>query len=659
MQVLDVALGLLAVLALCVFYAVQCRLPAALAPLAAVGTLLAAPGLLATVLPLRLVGALLYAACAALLVLTFVKNGPAACKVLADPAFLLFCGCAVFALCVLAVRRPLFSDWDEFSHWGTAVKMMKVNGALYTAHAGWYWTASQPPALPGFAWLVQYFGSFAPWKVFFAYDVVLFACFSSVLAMVSKKMAGFFVPVAVTLVILPFFFGTAQRTVYLSTGYMTAYADAVVGALFGGAVAFYYALRAAGRPGAYAALPLAALALCKDNLFALALLAAGMMAADTLFAVRAQHFRGWRLRKVWRAAGFFVAPLAAFFVWKAHVQAANLRNPVMQGAETGGSVGGGLAEAVREMFVPSARGDAFHNTLRDMASEFLSGKPWPASQAGSGIVTCALVLAVFGLAIGLAGTRAARVRAALAAGLSALGFLAYQFELFVYFAFLNPYGAGTPDYERYNEPFYIGWAMIALAVLALSLQTAPPGRAFAGRGAVTALAAGAAAMFCLNVLPGYSVLDYPDRDFDALRAEEARAVALAAEVEPGARVFFVSQGDDGGKWFRYHYYFQPVVLDYSEGGGTIVTKERDGVQFPIVFTPDELRAYLDGDRLHHGSGLPCGYILVEHADDEFVKSYAGLFTDGLAATEAGAPVLYRRGADGQFSPVAAKGGDAQ
>lgn len=589
----------------------------------------------------------------------------------AHPGFLLFIGFSLAALLVLAVKQPVFSGWDEFSAWGVSVKLTKFAGTLHTAApAGWWWTATAPPGLILLGWFPQGLSpTFAAWPVFFGYAMLLFACFSAVLAAASRRRFALWAPAAAVCLFLPFFFGTPERTTFLSTVYMTAYADLAAGILFGGNLAFYFVARQTRKaPAAWAALPLSAFALCKEDLFPVALVAAVLMAADTLFAEKADRFRGWRWRKLYRAAGFLAAPVAVHAVWANYAAAMNALNPVTGGAATSDSPVGAALRFLTELFIPSQRGERFMGTWHDMSSAFLTGYPYKASMFGGGLATALLVLALLALAVWLAPTRAQRRRTALAAGLSTLGFLGHQTFLFIYYAFLSKYASGIPDYNRYSSAYYAGWLLLALALLLLAAregaaerqsgtaQQTGTARALAAQGGAVALALCMAALFTIKVLPGYSVLDFPQSAYAALKAEEAEAAALAEKVDDGARVFFVKQGDTGEGWFRWHYYFYPHILDYSYGGTTFLPPTHEPGEAAAAYTaktnlpaeeltPEELAAYL----AQHG----CNYILAETVDDTFVNAYGALFTDGLAtAKNAGAPVLYRQNGGGLFAPVA-------
>ncbi|MDL2252542.1 hypothetical protein LJC49_00510 [Ruminococcaceae bacterium OttesenSCG-928-I18] len=668
MHYLDAGISLLALLGLCVFYAQPGRLGAALAPLGAVCTavlFLMVGGVLGLLLPAAF---LFTALCFTLCLFTLARTGPKkALRALRSPGFIFFVGMSALALVWFAVKAPVFSHWDEFSFWGTAVKLMKLSGGLYTtAETGWFWTSTEMPALPLLSWFMQFMGAaFAPWKVYLAYAVLFFAVASALTAPFGKRPVVA-LGLGLTGVLLPFFFLSPQRITALSPAYLSAYGDLPAGLLFGGALAFYFALRAGGQNGAFALLPLAALALVKDNTFPIALVAAALMAADTLFFCPAGGGVQAKVRKGLLLAGYFAAPLTVYTLWKQHAAFANAHNTVMAGEATGASPFGAAAESAAQLVGVRPRSEDFTRTLSEMWAAFTDGAFSPVSMVGSGLFTALLVLLLFALAILSGKDRGARLRAGLAAGLSTAGFLGFQFVLLTYFAFLNKYEGGLPDYERYSVSYFAGWLVLALLLLGLCARESAParrsavqgppagqaseateqkggrtGRELAAQGLVLLAAVGCTVLFALRVLPGYSVLDYPDRLYDPLRREEAKAGELAALVPEGERTYYIGQGDDGFGWFRTHYYFLPRILDYSGGGGSI-RSEAAGEPGEQVLSPRELREYLRENG--------CTYIYVGAVDDDFVEEYGTLFTDGLHAFE-GEPVLYERTDDGDYAPL--------
>lgn len=651
-------ISFIAILALCVFLAARCKVNAALTPLLALSiamvlfTLAGVAGYL--VLGGWLFCGLSLGLCIDCVLKIGVKKSFAA---LCTPGFFLFLGGSVLVLVLLAVKQPVFSMWDEFSTWGTATKLTRLYGALYpTAPTGLEWTMTEMPGLVLLGWFMQIWGDFAPWKCFFAYDMLLLACFAAALAPFEKKRA-LSVGLALCCALLPFFFLVPHRDTGLATVYMSAYADLPAGVMFGGAVVFYGARRAEGKCPLPALLPLAAAALMKDNTLPLALVAAGLAFFDTLFFVKADRKRKtWALQKGGLMASFFAAPVGMYLVWKGYTAWANGLNPATGGGETGVGPLTAVLQTTGQLVGATPATPRFEKALEEMPLAFLDGTGFPASMLGSGLATLLLILAIFTLAVVLAQGRHNKWRVGAVGLLSTGGFLGYQYVLFITYAAITKYPDGVPDYNRYSTSYYAGWLLVALFCLALGTRQKADGltpvearpalaaqkRALAAQSGVLVLALAACIGFGGKVLPNTTLLDYPSRLQADRRAEQATAEALADKMELDGRAFFVTSNDTGGKWFRYHYYLLPRILDYSEGGNVGPPKKNTG-DYYVAFTLEEFDAYL----VEHG----CDYILLEQNASRFRKTYKTLFSDGLKAWE-GKPLLYRRGDDGLFHLVA-------
>ena len=128
------------------------------------------------------------------------------------------------------------------------------------------------------------------------------------------------------------------------------------------------------------------------------------------------------------------------------------------------------------------------------------------------------------------------------------------------------------------------------------------------------------------------------------------AMEVQAAVPEDAHIFFVSQGDDGSRWFLYSYELYPWYLDYSGtdgqgGGGTFALPGalEEGTLYYHPYTAEEL---LDCMRQRG-----CDYVFVERSDDLFADGYGSLFSDGLAGCEEASAVYAWNEAEGQFDFV--------
>ena len=669
LQYFDLVLSFTALFGLCAFLTLKARLHSALAPLAALGI----TGIwftLAGVADLLVAGGwVFYLAAWGLGIFALVTKRSQARRLL-SPGAVVFWGLAVSFAVYFSVRQPMFHDFDEFSFWGPAAQMTSTTDHLYTiCEYGTPWQATQNCGLIVLSYFVQFFGTFAPFKVYLAYDLLLFACIAALVGVIGFKHYRLALPMAVIGWCTPWFFTVYARTVAVDDTYMSAYGDIPAGMLAGGAVAMWLALRSEKSAGPrWAVLPvLALMANIKDNTFPIALIAAGCIAADAFLFDYKDRWKQGLARRFGFAVLCLAAPLAQYKIWSNYIAVL-----VQKNAESGGtgvtslSPFGAALQGTKMLLglsVPeeyAARQEQFFAAIRNMWAAFLS-KERLVSMVGQGVLVTGLILGMFVIALVFAKGMRQRLRVLCWMGLSTLGFAAYSYVITISYGFIfKDFQAEILDaYNRYMYTYYIAWFVIAAAVLAWVVQT--------GRWRLLGQA-GALAFACLMllrvnmmVLPQMSVLGFSDATFADQYLIMEKVDAVKAQIDEDDRIFFVSQGDDGLLWFTYSCYFQPNILDYSgweldeetglygAGGGTFClpenmpeVKEGGALYFHAYSTEDFAKAVAE-------SG--CEYIFVEKLDAGFVAAYGSLFTDGLAAAENGETLLYRI-APGGYEPVA-------
>ncbi len=666
---LDTLLCFFTLLALAVAFAALRGVPAGAAPLLAVAAAMvwcSLAGVLGVLVPgAWALTALAFGLCAWAL----FKRRLALLKKLLCPGFLLFCGLGLVLLCYFALRQPVFSQYDEFVLWGTSAKLTKLSGQLYTvAEMGWTWPATQSPSLILLGWFAQLASpGFAAWKVYWAYDVLMIACTGALVAALPLRRWRLWLPLALAGLLAPFFFTQFYETTHLATAYLTAYADVAAGMLFAGALGAWFASRQTGGGLWAAALPLAALALAKYNVLPVALVAAGVMAADCLChglhakppgaRLVQKHPRLWQAgSRVAASAGLFAACLLPNAVWQRHIAWVVASGGVR---ETNRPASVAVWEALCQLLGLQPMEEAAARVLQEMGQGLLGraevGGQWvdgarPVSMLGSAVVVLLLITAVFVLAAVLAQKGTARRRVVVSGALLAGGFLGFLLMLLVFYGYiLHSRGSGSiPDFERYLAAYFIGWLLCGGVFLANTAQNPAKPRARWAQAASLALALVFIVPFARMVRPGYSVLGFSHSAFSAQARRQQVANAFLPHIPEGERVFFVDD-DTGEDWFGYSYYLLPRILDYSRYGGSSLARLSEDAQNPLyaaeVGDPDTFVPRYLAEK-----GI--GYIFVNRADAWFTAHYSHLFADGLAAAKAG-PALYAQGAQGLFAPVAA------
>ena len=635
--------------------------PAA-APLAAlsVAALLLLAGGLLNILPLAglvlLLGGIWGMAAEGVLARRSARPDPARAA-LDHPAAKVFWVLAVLLAVYFARLQPDFLNFDEYSSWGTAAKLMADNDQLYTlCDAGLPWQMTELAGLPLVSYFFQYFGDFAPWRAIYAADFVMLAACAAVAGCAKKARTA--LPLLLAALLVPTLLSVAGHTALLSTAWLEFLGDMPAGMLFGGAVAFWLVVRRAPLPARLLTLPVVLLAAnIKSNTLVLALAAAGLIALDCLFFPADDVPRGAKAAasRLGFSLACLAAPLVQYLCWSAHITPLVLKNA--QSGGMGDTAGASLPEVavngvrmllglpVTDYF--EARRTLFQSYGAAMQSAFFTRN---VSMLGTGAAVAVLSLVLFALAILLGANARARVNALVLGLGSVLCFGGYYLMLWLSYAFLLK--DSTPDnmasYARYFGSYYSGWLLIALAVLALACDTAP--KVVFGRAAALVTGAAFTLVFAVQTEPQFTILGVSEGEYAAVRANRAVANAAAQQISSGERVFLIRQGDEGFYWFLYNQTLRPLDLVYGEGGATYgdpaLTDAGDDPYF-APYTAEEFAAMVDEEDIT--------WLLVARVDETFTASYGDLFTDDLAAAQQG-PALYRVTAEG-YAPAGALTGE--
>lgn len=568
------------------------------------------------------------------------------------PAAKVFWVLAVLLALYFARLQPDFLNFDEYSFWGTAAKLMADNDQLYTlCDAGLPWQMTELAGLPLLSYFFQYFGDFAPWRALYAADFAMLAACAAVAGCAKKARVS--LPLMLGALLVPGLLSVAGHTALLSTAWLEFLGDMPAGMLFGGAVAFWLSVRRSPLPARLLVLPVVLLAAnVKSNTLVLALTAAGLIALDCVFfpAPDAPKGPAALLRRAGFALVCLAAPLVEYMAWSSHIAVL-----VQQNAASGGmgdTAGASLPEValngvkmllglpVTDYF--EARRALFWEYGAALQSAFFTRN---VSMLGTGLAVTVLVGILFLLALVLGANARARLHALVLGLGSGLCFLGYTLMLWLSYAFLlkDSSPEELASYARYFGSYYSGWLLVALAVLALACDAAP--KALWGRAGALAAGAVFAGTFAVQAEPQFTILGVSQGEYAAVRAQRAVAEAAAAVIQPGERVFLIRQGDEGFYWFLYNQTLRPLDLVYGEGGATYgdptLTGAGENDPYFAPYTAAEFSAMLQEENVT--------WLLAARVDEGFVASYHTLFTDDLAAAEAG-PVLYEMTPEG-FVPT--------
>ena len=542
------------------------------------------------------------------------------------PGFTLFLGGAAFIWLLFCVQQPMFTQWDEFTAWGLAPKMVVERGAFYVADPVNLKASFTYPATSLITFLFQPFGPWAEWasalpRERWAGGVLVFA-------------AGF---------LLPFFFSATPTGSYAAQ-YVNAMADLPLAMLFGGTLCLYFAV--GRRKIAYwlVALPLAVLTLTKDICFAYGLIAAFLIGLDQLVTADKPIKQSFP-RAFLRAGGLAVCVVAAFASWSRYTAA------VTPTVDTGASVGsaglsyGAVLTGGVKQLLGIGRDDKFAQIMAAMGDAFFTRR---ICLLGGGIMAVAVITMVAAAAFFAAEKGPARRRVLMAHLAFAFCFAAlYAFHLILYYYnFSDVEGLALKDYDRYLSPYYQAWMLAMLCLLA---------RSAAARWSCCVLACAAAAVvgiFCWRGIPAAGFWSDADSLY-TLRADvQDRADTMNTVLDWPDRVLVLSQGDDATRWYYYRYELTAQVVNgfggfYGRLGETQDRWDSDFMNlvesenwtlydYKAVCVPATLVAYMQEK--------DCDYLLIDRADDYLQREFSPYFEGGLTA-DMPATLYHFEGAD--------------
>lgn len=481
------------------------------------------------------------------------------------PGVVLFAVSCLAMLLFLAIRQPLMSEWDEFSFWGTAQKLLRTRGQIYTYYESSLLGRSIPPSL---AVLTYFFGgigtTFREWTCFFAYDVLLFSCYRAFTAAFGKKQRHMAFFTYLFGFLCPYVFEVYTRIIHLEPVYMSTYADIPLGITFAGTLALFLLSERKGiRDLLPLVPPLIFLTLIKDMGFALGCLVVFVVFFDMLssgkdFSIR--RLRGF-FASVAGAIILFLPVIVAFLGWSYHLGAViDINRFEMDGATQVGMVQMMLM-GVKELLI-GPRSEKFVTVSKYMISAFFDSK---LSFLGPGVIIVAVITLLFALAF-FSRDKKGKIRTALLWMAFAVGFVGYYiFHIFMYVYVFGDEGYKLVSYNRYMYPYYMAWLSCAVILLG---QAYREGKKYLPALATAAFSCGLLLLF--NRYTDYDNLfiECNDRSFAVRKSISLKADYIKDAISPGDRIYLYSGGDNGERWFIYTFELIDNYIMEDEGVDT-------------------------------------------------------------------------------------------
>ncbi len=531
------------------------------------------------------------------------------------PGVVLFILASLAILACLYMTQPVIHQWDEYSFWAKSRQLIKNNNQLYTYYKSSMLGQSIPPALPVLSYFFQRFApQFVEWAVYFAYDVLLLACFSAFTAMFDKKNWGSGAAVFLTAFIVPYFFSVTVHTTSMSSVYISAYSDVPLALLTAATVAVYLFEKSNSQKSVIPALiMLIFITFTKDMGFALGCIALFVIFFDIVVARKDFTFFKFKGFFAQISAGVtMLGVTAATFVgWSKHLA----RVLSVDRTDYGGEAGMGMVEilltGVKE-FLIGPKSEKFLIIQEKFISAFFNTK---VSMIGSGLIVVAMIAAIFALAV-ILGDKKARIRSAMMGITSLIGFVGYYiFHLLLYVYVLSGEAYSLSSYERYIGTYYTAWLFMAIMCLTFAVA----GRfGLLGKGGLVGLMCCMVIVFSYYIRPENIFTGVNDLTFTTRKSVEKKVEKIADAVNPQDVIFVFCGEDSGERWFTYTF----------EMDENYIIPNADFVS--VGQNEQETKALKQKEMYDRFVKYGVTHVLIDHSSLDFIDNFAELFNDSEA-----------------------------
>ncbi len=635
MEILFTIISLVALCIYSVFFARILNIPTACSPLITLSfttIYLVVFG----VFGLLLLGGYVYFLCALIIGALFALKKVSLPKI--SIWFYAFAVISALMIIFFGIRQPLLNSWDEFSFWGTAVKMTKLNNELHTtAEIGWKWVASQKPGLMVIGYFFQFFGSYQQWKIFVGLNIIALSVFAAALTPFKAKTKVLGVPLALILFFTPYVFTIYRQVAEPSNVYMNAHSDVPMAWLFCATIILYYVLKKEKAPIWPVNIVVMALTMTRDTALPFALIAWVIISVDILFLNKDVTFLKLKQlkAKIMHVLCMLFSILICFFGWAFYIS-------LILGADPFGDIGGSETLSMTSMLIMGITQlfgvNTTENFAQTMTSMFNAYFTLPMSMFGTGVYITIIIMGILFVAAISSNSKKHMLTCVKFAVLSFMGFVAYY--VFIGFTFAFIFVGDTAEYligyERYIYPYYIAWFSVSVFLLCISALAPRKKLLFLPQGSIYLILLLFIYRYNLYVPQGMSFIDYHDGYLYERKqlVNNAQDIIETLGVQEQGNIYFISQGDNGNRWFQYSGDLLPLQLEYSFGGGTLSLPENaTNKTYEYTLSIEEFMQYLQENE--------CEFIFVERSDDALVRDFGYLFSDELQLSKSEKPVLYK------------------
>ncbi len=540
----------------------------------------------------------------------------------------------VFALLYL-LKKPLVYYWDELRIWAPSAKYVFYYNKLYSIGTNALTCDQNYPAGNALlTYFTQFFaGEFQDYFILLAYAVLLCAVFAAAAALVQKKTGS--KPVAVgtflLLLILPFTFiyhSAAVNYSQISHAYATTMVDYNIAVVFLAVIVLY--LYSQGQL-AYL-LPMAFLVTVKKNGIFFSLIALCILACFAVFAPRQTRKK---LPVLLRNAVCAAAVLAVCYGgWQWHVNRFTV--PVVGNsyglsydhtdpAEPEQTVGEEpdprfipVSEATPlAIVIPRLRSARYQQILAEIGYNYKTNRETVFGRD---------VFLILGLAVlGVLSVIFSKKEDKLPLFLIVLGMTVgcYLYGLVIGYQ-MQFYHDLMVEYPRYMVNYYAAWVMLQIVLFMVF-----PSKKLALKTAFITVTVLFTVKNSVLWNPAMTVFDKGQNTYAAEQQLRAEFSQVKSQLSFGDRVCLVSPYQDTQLWYSFRY----ELLPYLCGCDTLGTDIDFSVGFctPKQYNSEKPNMYFaDKETYRQIMTEYFDYIYIYQPEEEFVASYADLFSDGIA-----------------------------
>ena len=504
-------------------------------------------------------------------------------------------------------------EWDEFSHWGLAVKNIFFTDRLYTYLGANIIYADYPPVTA----LFQYFclkilGAYVESYLFqaIAYFYIGFAIylfhdveFSDCKGILLRSIFVIFIPV-----------------VLFSKFYTCLYVDAILGILFAYILLRHFTEKEGKFKSLSITLAYFALILVKSSGAALALFAAIIITADRIFQTRSAKLPLFKsesnklsLRKVFTIALPYLVLITAKLSWSIHIKIQNVGFARDTSRMTFSNAVGFLFGKASEIQSQVAKNFGKALVLKPISDNEIMFLPY--------IAWIIFLLCISVWLLRTIDKKNLISRYVFAETIVFILSLVYCISLLVIyvFTFSENEALHLASYKRYAATFILGFMYFSFGLLLFKSKKYPNKKLL---NYITALIIIIIAFFNYATDKDYSILSAPDPQISInRRSEYADVERISQTVKREDRIFFIDQSGQGYSNLVANYIVYPIGIGSSPYSYSIGPAKYDGDMWSYDVSPkDWEQALLDN----------YDYVFVFNSDEYLNDKFGYFFEDSIA-----------------------------